>query len=95
MFRLLLNYARRFLAYRQLNRQRKTLDDAVRSFIEAGDGRIEELCEALLISPIDLYESVSEDEKTNVRTRMSAENQRLLYEHIQRKLFGDYDELSR
>lgn len=89
MFRILFNYFRRFLAYRQLNRPPKNLDAAVRSFMESGPGPIEELCDALNISPIDLYESVSEDEKTNVRTCMSPENQKLLYQHIQRKLFDE------
>lgn len=74
--------------FRKERKERPNLDEAVQIFVKARGNHIEELCDVMCISPVELYESVSEGQKTNVRVRMNDFNKLLLRQHIHRKIFG-------
>lgn len=87
MLRRIWHYLKRQLAYRQLDREPKTLDAAVRTYISAGGRCIEELCDALCLTPFQLYYSVSESEKDNVRLNLNDENREELVRLIIRRVY--------
>ena len=86
MLRRIWHFLQRRRAYRQLDRRQPNLDSAVRTYIDAGGRCMEELCDALCLTPFQLYYSVSESEKDNVRLNLNDENREELVHLILQKV---------
>ena len=86
MYRLIRNYFQRWRAYRRLDKYKpKNLDAIVREYIDAGNRCMEDLCDALCMTPEQLYYSVSDREKCNVRLNLRDENREALVRYIIRR----------
>lgn len=88
MFRRIWHFLQRRRAYRRLDSHtpKKTIDDIIEEYIDAGHYDMVALADALCLTPIELYTSAKR-QAPNVRVRLSAEYRNEI-ERLRRSKYG-------